>query len=300
MLVQEKLQEICEECFERFAPQKAKSVLPIGIVLDKFGSSNRNKNSNNDGDGDGDSKNNSNNSASASVPVVPDILIQMCRLCRKDYYTKHPEAIPRHLNPFLHGNSHKIMPRIDGDAVRMIYGLSTAHIRSPPSEDAPPCRPSIHADDDRYQRRRDRQRRRTRMRIFQEADVLQLARKVHGGDVGIAHFYITICSSCHGFWNKSEPQDNTAKRRQLLLRSLMYDRGIVPPTRSVACEAFVERGKGVPEVIVEDLDVENWYATRTNYYHPNKIGNRQEVRLRLTPDRPQTWLEALFHGRKGG
>ncbi|KAF9150685.1 hypothetical protein BG015_007494 [Linnemannia schmuckeri] len=291
VLVQEKSQEICEECYKRFPQHEVERVLPVRIVFDKF----HNRNSNNDGDG-----NNDNNRAVLAPGPTPDIMIQMCRPCRIDYYSKHPEPIPKRLNHFYwEGTSYKVTPRIDGNTASLIYGLSTAYIRSLPFENAPPSRSSIHEDDDDYQHRRGRHQQQRRMHIFQEPAVLQLARKVHGGDVGIAYYCVTNPSYSPGSWNRSNPQDDTTKKRQVYLRSLMYDRGITPPSRSIACDAFVESGQGDPTDIVEDLDMENWFMRRTNYYHPNQIGTRQ-VKLRLRPGRRQTRLRGLFEDQKGG
>ncbi|KAG9071298.1 hypothetical protein KI688_005509 [Linnemannia hyalina] len=74
-IVQEKSQEICEDCFGKFALQEVERVLPIGIDIDKFGTMNRNRNSNNDGDGE--DKDNNSNSAPGTAPVLPDLMIQM-------------------------------------------------------------------------------------------------------------------------------------------------------------------------------------------------------------------------------
>ncbi|KAF9341675.1 hypothetical protein BGZ91_004551 [Linnemannia elongata] len=297
MLVQEKSQEICEECFGRIELMKVERVLPVGMVSDKFCTRSRNNN-NNHGDGDSDSTDNNNSFALAASSVVPDIMIQMCLPCRIDYFTKHPEPIPKHLDPFYYGDtSYKIMPRIDEYTAILTYGLPATYIRSLPFEDAPPSRTSIHPDEDGDLLRHDGTRRLMRMHILQESDVHQLARKVHGGDVGIAYVCTLNISYSHGLWNRSEPKDDAAKRRQVYLRSLLYDRGIVPTLRSVACDAFVESGHGDPKEIVESLDVEDWFRSCTNYAHPYKIETRY-VKVRLLPDRRQTRLQELFLDQK--
>lgn len=84
MLVQEKSQEICEECFGRFELMKVERVLTVGMVSDKFCTRSRNNN-NNHGDGESDSTDNNNSFALAAASVVPDIMIQMCLPCRIDY-----------------------------------------------------------------------------------------------------------------------------------------------------------------------------------------------------------------------
>ncbi|KAG0065444.1 hypothetical protein BGZ89_008325 [Linnemannia elongata] len=297
MLVQEKSQEICEECFGRFELMKVERVLPVGMVSDKFCTRSRNNN-NNHGDGDSDSTDNNNSFALAAASVVPDIMIQMCLPCRIDYFTKHPEPMPKHLDPFYYGGtSYKIMPRIDEYTAILTYGLPATYIRSLPFEYAPPSRTSIHPDEDGDLLRSDGTRRLTRMHILQELDVHQLARKVHGGDVGIAYVCTLNISYSHGLWNRSEPKDDGAKRRRVYLRSLLYDRGLAPTLRSVACDAFVESGHGDPKEIAESLDVENWFQSCTNYAHPYKIETRY-VKVRLLPDRRQTRLQDLFLDQK--
>lgn len=189
------------------------------------------------------------------------------------------------------------MPRIDECTASLTYGLPATYIRSLPFEDAPPSRTSIHPDEDGDLLRRDGTRRWLRMHILQESDVLQLARKVHGGDVGVAYVCTLNISYSHGLWNRSEPKDDAAKRRRVYLRSLLYDGGIVPTLRSVACDAFVESGHGDPKEIVESLDVENWFRSCTNYAHPYKIETRY-VKVRLLPDRRQTRLQDLFLDQK--
>lgn len=177
--------------------------------------------------------------------------------------------------------SNKITSRINGYTASLIYGPCMADIRTLPSVEVTPSRPSIHNKPHRLARRREE---RLQTRIFQERAVLQLARNVRGGDVGIAAYrstYSSLSSARASSWIHSNPSDDTANQRQVYLRSLMYNRGIVPSTQSSACMTFMKSGQRDPRVIDEELDVENWCSCCTNHCHPYMMFERQHVKLRL-------------------
>ncbi|KAF9131148.1 hypothetical protein BGW39_002178 [Mortierella sp. 14UC] len=118
------------------------------------------------------------------------------------------------------------------------------------------------------------------MFMYREPDVIQLARKVRRGDVGIAAYLVVSQRAC---WVFSEPKNDATKRRQLLLRSLLYNRGLSLPFRSVARNTFFQSGHGDPVEIVKELDVEDWFKCCTNYNNP-----KEDVTHQLDPEGPET------------
>ncbi|KAF9925297.1 hypothetical protein FBU30_004934 [Linnemannia zychae] len=204
------------------------------------------------------------------------VMIQACRSCRIEYYTLHPEPIPKRLDPFTWGD-YEVLPRIDAQSAAYIYGLSAFGIRSLRFVNASQPRPSpLEYDSNRL------------MRLFHEPVVLQYARKIHGGDVGIAALHPDTPRTN---WTCSDPKDDAAKQRQMLLRSLLYDKGLTPPPRSIACNTFVQSGHGDPIEIVKELDLENWLQCCTSYSNPYQDGSHQ-VKLRSNSDRRHQTMTA--------
>ncbi|KAG0369174.1 hypothetical protein BGX24_002517 [Mortierella sp. AD032] len=76
--------------------------------------------------------------------------------------------------------------------------------------------------------------------------------------------------------------DDAMKRRQSLLRSLLYDKGLPPLPMSLACNVFFRSGHGDPIEIVKELDADNWLKCCTSYNSPC-IDVAYQVKLRLQP-----------------
>ncbi|KAG0202000.1 hypothetical protein BGX33_009972 [Mortierella sp. NVP41] len=210
--------------------------------------------------------------------------IQMCRNCRVSFYSKHPEPIPKRLESFWWDNK-KITPRIDGYTASNFFGLEYSRFRSLPFENALPAR-TAHCgpSDERVSR------------LYQEADILRIARHVYGGDIGITDFRSSSSFSCQTEWTYSDPQDDETKRRQILLRSLFYDKPVCHLPLDEICNAFVESGEGDPVKLVEEMDVMNWAQFCTVYdpTRPVYAFQDEERMTRILDD----WLrERLCNGQ---
>ncbi|KAK3822326.1 MAG: hypothetical protein J3R72DRAFT_459174 [Linnemannia gamsii] len=258
-LVQDKADKICEMCLKQHHKNESEGTLPV--TMSTF------------------NDNAAITIATTTTPTmtapitklsVPHFAIQMCRPCRIEYYSKNPEPIPSRLETFFWGdNNYKVIPVIDSLTATFLYGVSNYRIRTLPFVDAPSAR-AAPTTTNRHQTRR----------ILQEVHVLQLARKFRGGDVGIEAYQAVHRRTC---WVFSDPKDDAMKRRQLLLRSLLYDKGLPLLPMSLACNEFFRSGHGDPIEIVKELDADNWLKCCTSYYSPcNDVA--YQVKLRLQPD----------------
>ncbi|KAF9902400.1 hypothetical protein EC991_004981 [Linnemannia zychae] len=200
---------------------------------------------------------------------VPDTVIQMCRPCRIEYYAKHPEPIPSRLLPFFWGenDSYKVISRIDVLTAMIFVPLRSSSLV--PGQNGSRS-------------------------LFQESDILQLARQTRGGDVGIASYKSASKRTC---WVFSDLKDDAVKRRQVLLRSLLYDKRLPLRPRSNVCNMFVQSGHGDPVEIVKELDVEDWLKCCTNYNSAIKEVTHQ---IRLRPNGHNSARQASFQKKSKG
>jgi len=172
---------------------------------------------------------------------LPDI--HMCRVCRTDYYWHHPEPYPDHVKPRKHEN-YTIVPRVTADEAQHWYSLK--------SEDLQYLhRVEYRAFDFG-----------SSMVLYREKDVFHDARRIYGGDIGIAALRAgskPSGSKAPGY------QDDEKRNRWSYLRSMLHDKGLKWPEKSVIAHNYIEQGLGDPLDIVKKLEAINWFHCCTTY-----------------------------------
>ncbi|KAK3810037.1 MAG: hypothetical protein J3Q66DRAFT_62630 [Benniella sp.] len=174
----------------------------------------------------------------ADVPGV-----RMCLDCRRDYYSAHPEPYPDHVKPQNQAN-YKIVPRVTVDEAEHWYLLKHGELHR-----------LNRVDYSGYGGLKS-------MILYNEQDVLGIARQKYGGDIGIAA--LRADSKISGR-KAPEHQDDEKRHRWNYLRSMLHDKGLKVPEKCVVAHNYIEQGLGDPFDIVKKLEVINWFHCCTTY-----------------------------------
>ncbi|KAG0202003.1 hypothetical protein BGX33_009975 [Mortierella sp. NVP41] len=190
------------------------------------------------------------------------VMIQMCRACRLTLYFEHPEPLPAHLALSCQG-AYQVGRRVDKTTIEYIYG-------------------KIHDDLSRllpYEievRRNGRTRR--PLHTYMEQDVLKLARREHGGDIGI------IANRAHHQLERHRVYDKHGECRRALLRSVLYDKGLFPDEQAAIWKVYVETGVGDPVEIVNETDTYRWLFQSLIRHPPSPNTDKARLSQILTSE----------------
>ncbi|KAF9080403.1 hypothetical protein BGX23_002207, partial [Mortierella sp. AD031] len=190
------------------------------------------------------------------------VMIQMCRACRLTLYFEHPEPLPAHLALSCQG-AYQVGRRVDKTTIEYIYG-------------------KIHDDLSRllpYEievRRNGRTRR--PLHTYMEQDVLKLARREHGGDIGI------IANRAPHQLERHRVYDKHGECRRALLRSVLYDKGLFPDEQAAIWKVYVETGVGDPVEIVNETDTYRWLFQSLIRHPPSPNTDKARLSQILTSE----------------
>ncbi|KAG0047742.1 hypothetical protein BGZ83_007260 [Gryganskiella cystojenkinii] len=205
--------------------------------------------------------------------------VLLCRDCRVELYMEHPEPIPDNIAPYECGEF-KITPRMTKGEAMKTYLLTDSDIMSLPYEMG--RNPYFSG--------------RSPMYLFEEQNVLRLARQVHGGDAGLAA--VRADSKAAGR-KVPEPSSDVFKHRRNLLRSLLHDKGLHLPEHAAICQIYIEYGRGDPVAIVAELEAVDWFHRCTSYDPSLDKAHLKQVKRRERITRTRDTSETSSAKKRG-
>ncbi|KAG0184248.1 hypothetical protein DFQ28_011519 [Apophysomyces sp. BC1034] len=192
--------------------------------------------------------------SSAALPVALESdegIIRLCLDCRREHYRCHPESSPSPSNEAAENTNDAVVDNENGESSQQ------AQLRIPLrriTKSAALTRFRLNERDlseiSCTTHRNPYYRSAAPMRLYDVTDLVRLARRVHGGDVGVKEAQEF---SIHRSQKTAESRErNQAARRELLTQKL-EEAGMTMAENQMMCNSFIRSSTSNPEAIIKEI-----------------------------------------------